>query len=1029
MRTCQSCGAENPPDRDFCSCGEYLRWEPTGFVQAITPEMAAEAAAQATPPPAPEAAPAPPPPPAAAPPPPPAAPPVVQQAAPPAPPATPGNGGNGHTEPPAPPPPPTTLPAVSAQPAPPQPQPVAKTLVRQAAVPPPAVAKPAAVEEAEPATVVLRLPDGDPAKGEVLHQAVEPGQRERVLALVRNQSGIVDNYDLRVEGMPQDWWSIYPGTVYLVPFGSGGTYEQEVEVHLHPPRGPEAEARVWDLKVVADSKATQAVAASAPLALHVEPYVETATTLRPQRKKGRRKADFDVTIANKANAPVLVALDGEDPDGELSFAFNRPPQEIPPGASVKTQMRVRPPKLVWIGRPRDRRLEVKTVTGEEAAARAAAEPLSADVLANAPVQPEGKRRFWQRRPPQIPGVYGPRVFKPQLYPPDVQLGAGGVQLRMPQFRAPQVKGPQLGQLNAQQLAKGVKLPGRGGASAPAAPLLPTQGVFVQRAFLPWWLIPVVALLIALLLLLYKLSPQKAVVPDVVGAKSAFAAEETLTKADLKLDPSQKTQVDDKAPAGSVLKQTPAKGAEVDKNTPVSVLIAVRSGKVDVPKIVGQTAQDADKTLRAKGLTLGQSSPTNADPKATISSQIPAEGEIVKQGTPVNIFFPDPTADDKKTDAEKKAEKDKGKGSAAAAAAAAAAAKDIVVPAIDDQPVDKYAKAVADLGLVPVVVKQFDDAPPQTIVRTDPEPGSPAKKGQKIQLFVSVGQPEVVFSNGKDILRINGATGAKFDPVAAGPEAETAPTWSADGTRVAYVSDGRVMLKDITKKNATPVPLTKAGDKFDNLAWAPTADTNVIAMNSVKDDFDNDLCFAHVTKDETPVSCLPEPGFAVTRAIHWSKDGRTLLGVGVKLPAGTGIFGIVRWRLKTGKPAFSPEAPDWNTGRFVTDIDRPTKGVLDAALSPDGKRLALVSNQGSSAFRLWFAEPKDFQMSNAKQTPVRACKVSWRGDSKVVIVVQGDAECREDVASVVRVDVASVRNNKELSPAGDDPSFQPFNLGG
>ena len=147
-----------------------------------------------------------------------------------------------------------------------------------------------APEQHDPATIVLRLPEGDAAKGEVLHQAVEPGQRERVLALIRNQSGIVDNYDLRVEGMPEDWWSIFPGTVYLVPFGSGGTYEQEVEVHLHPPRGPEAEARVWELKVVADSKANRTVAASAPLALHIQPYIETATTLRPQRKKGRRKA-------------------------------------------------------------------------------------------------------------------------------------------------------------------------------------------------------------------------------------------------------------------------------------------------------------------------------------------------------------------------------------------------------------------------------------------------------------------------------------------------------------------------------------------------------------------------------------------------------------------------------------------------------------------------------------------------------------------------------------------------------------------
>ena len=39
MRICQSCGRENPDDRDFCECGEYLRWDPTGIVQAITPEM------------------------------------------------------------------------------------------------------------------------------------------------------------------------------------------------------------------------------------------------------------------------------------------------------------------------------------------------------------------------------------------------------------------------------------------------------------------------------------------------------------------------------------------------------------------------------------------------------------------------------------------------------------------------------------------------------------------------------------------------------------------------------------------------------------------------------------------------------------------------------------------------------------------------------------------------------------------------------------------------------------------------------
>ena len=35
MRVCSSCGRENPDDRDFCDCGEYLRWDPTGVVHAV----------------------------------------------------------------------------------------------------------------------------------------------------------------------------------------------------------------------------------------------------------------------------------------------------------------------------------------------------------------------------------------------------------------------------------------------------------------------------------------------------------------------------------------------------------------------------------------------------------------------------------------------------------------------------------------------------------------------------------------------------------------------------------------------------------------------------------------------------------------------------------------------------------------------------------------------------------------------------------------------------------------------------------
>ena len=117
MRTCQSCGKENPDDRDFCSCGEYLRWEPTGFVQAVTPEMA-EAARQAAPPPRPSLRPRRP----------------RRRLRPP-------EAGNGHQAPPPAPPPPTanSLPVIqrAQPPEPPAERPLARTLVR-GAVPAPA---------------------------------------------------------------------------------------------------------------------------------------------------------------------------------------------------------------------------------------------------------------------------------------------------------------------------------------------------------------------------------------------------------------------------------------------------------------------------------------------------------------------------------------------------------------------------------------------------------------------------------------------------------------------------------------------------------------------------------------------------------------------------------------------------------------------------------------------------------------------------------------------------------------------------
>src|SRR5215211_1647139 len=407
MRVCSSCGRENPDDRDFCECGEYLRWDPTGVVQAITPEVL-QAAQQPAPPAA---------------------------AAPPAQPAP--------AEPQAQPPAPTQPPHPAAQPAPPPPAPAGPgnghgvpapaapaaatpATMRPPAVPAPAPA-PAQPAEPDPAAITLRMPEGEQVHlGETLATGVEPGGRIRVLALVRNQSGIVDNYELSVDGLPGDWWSIFANTVYLVPYGTSGTYEQEVEIHLHPPRTAEAEARMWELEVVADSKAYSRRAASAPLHLGIQPFEEFKTKLSPERASGRRKAQFDVAVRNTANAPVTVALDAADQDNELGYDFAPTTLEIPPGRSVNAKMLVRPPRQKWIGRPEEKRIQVFTKTGDEAAqAKSAADmelPEDAEEGADGAAAPRRKGLLGRLRPT------GPRA----------QVGTGGVRMTGPRVAKPMV---------------------------------------------------------------------------------------------------------------------------------------------------------------------------------------------------------------------------------------------------------------------------------------------------------------------------------------------------------------------------------------------------------------------------------------------------------------------------------------------------------------------------------------------------------------------------------------------------------------
>ena len=239
--------------------------------------------------------------------------------------------------------------------------------------------------------------------------------------------------------------------------------------------------------------------------------------------------------------------------------------------------------------------------------------------------------------------------------------------------------------------------------------------------------------------------------------------------------------------------------------------------------------------------------------------------------------------------------------AEAAAAGWRRGGDITVPPTEKLASDAYAQKVGELKLVPVVKPIFDaDHEKGAIVRVDPEPGTKAEAGATVKMFASAGFPNLAFDNDKDILLVNAARGDELPAIAKGPQDEGDPTWSFDGSAVAYTSDGQVFLKQIDKKDASPVPLTKEGERFTDLAWAPTADINNIAMlkrdgGTTLADTKTSLCFERVTADGGTPNCKDPSDFVLGRKINWSPDGKTLLVFGASRDATK--FGMVGLRVR------------------------------------------------------------------------------------------------------------------------------------
>jgi beta-lactam-binding protein with PASTA domain len=529
---------------------------------------------------------------------------------------------------------------------------------------------------------------------------------------------------------------------------------------------------------------------------------------------------------------------------------------------------------------------------------------------------------------------------------------------------------------------------------------PFTATYRQRAWVPWWA-PLVVLLLALAALLaYLLWPHHVEVPNLVKLPSAFAAQKQLEAKGLTLNPQVRHEPRRDAKPGSVVDQAPAAGKHVAKGKAVSVVVASRPGKVKVPKVIGLPVTGADERLQKAGLTLGAVVP-KIDPDRQVGDQVPKAGMVRPRGTPVNVTLVPKTKEIA------------GKGKKGAASAGAKP-----VPAVAGGGAAAAAAALQKAGLTPVVKVQIDPAKRGTVTATSPAQGKPPPADGIVTLTVSAGFPRIAYDDGAAVLAVGGAEGRPTVGIASGASTTTGGAWSPDGRRVAFVSSGRLF---VAKPGAGGRPGRVgigSGRAATQAAFAPFRRRAILAFADHGGSGGDAMCWLDVTAGGRP-SCKRLPGWQLD-GIAWSPDGRELLA-----PAsGGGRFGLLR--LATRVP-FSTDRHEWTGGDALVTPNRPGHGVLAAAFSPDGKRLALVSNLDGDDFRVALAKPDDLTLAKAKPLPVEGCDVAWRSDGGELAVVQSGARCADRVGPIVRLRPADPRSLQTVVLLGEHPSWQPVDL--
>lgn len=157
---------------------------------------------------------------------------------------------------------------------------------------------------------------------------VEAGSKQPMAFEITHSGEQADTYEIVIEGLDVEWYSIPVGTVTVQP---GETVKESI--FLNPRRSSENVAGLYAFVIRVRSLET-GEAVSTPASLQIEAFHHLSVDVQP--KKGvltpaRKSCEFSVTVINLGNAEHTVQLTATDVDDQCAFEFDPPTVTVGPG--------------------------------------------------------------------------------------------------------------------------------------------------------------------------------------------------------------------------------------------------------------------------------------------------------------------------------------------------------------------------------------------------------------------------------------------------------------------------------------------------------------------------------------------------------------------------------------------------------------------------------------------------------------------------------------------------------------------------